>query len=224
MTPISRIAQPSHVTRRTFLSLLGAAGLTLRSTIPVHAQTSAVPTVPAYYRVLLEGTTTHEQFSREALLLVSPPLPKQDSFDNGVNAREIAIQSGNPPGTPEGGAIWFATNTSLYDEVGIPSTIDESFIDVAFVQEDPAQSGLGITVDGQVWGLPAARSTVLNVFNSRTGLTAGVYQIIQGDIVLQFADAGNTVVGAINLIGNGFIEPGTYQYTSNLSGSIFQTG
>ncbi|WP_254547317.1 hypothetical protein [Halomarina pelagica] len=213
-----------RIRRRTVLRALGGIGA---SAFAVSgrgaAQASAIPTNPTYYQVIVEGATTHQPFRREVLLLVAPPLDRTTvNFDNGQNARDIALRSGNPAGLPEAGSIWFATNTSLYDAVGIPSNTDASNIDVAIVAADAAKNLLQITVDGRVWGLPSARSAVLNNFNSRSGLTAGVYQIIQGEILLQFMNGGQTVEGELNLVGNGYIEPGTFRYVATIAGQVTQ--
>jgi len=223
MNDIQSASAPRGVSRRTVLRALGgvSAGMTLAAGIGRTA--AAVPRNPTYYQITIDGATTHQQFRRVALLLVTPPLQRtQVNFDNGQNARDLAIRSGNPSGAPEPGAIWFATNTSLYDAVGIPSNIDASNIDVAIVSVNEGQNLLRTVLDGRVGGLPAARSTVLNNFNSRGGLTAGVYQIIQGEIRSQFSPDGQTVQGEMNLIGNGYIEPGQYRYVARFAGQVTQ--
>ncbi|WP_224333340.1 hypothetical protein [Haloprofundus halobius] len=143
------------------------------------------------------------------------------TFQNGINARDVGLFSGNPPGAPEAGAIWFGTNTAVHQAVGIDTTPapEIAALDVAFVDADEAAGVLVVTLDGNFFGLPAARSSLLNCVTPTDGLLAPIYQLIQGTMQLQFGDGGNAVSGVVDFVGNGYIEPGTTPYQATMSGA-----
>lgn len=211
------------MSRRGFLALVGlGAGVGVGSAARrARAASVVVPTGPVFYQVALAGATPYGEFRREGLLLVEPPLDTSGvNFDNGINARDVGLISGNPPGVPEVGAIWYATNTGVYGQMGLGASVaqDLALLDTAYVTADEAGGLLSVVVDGQFWGLPAARSSQLNCFTPSSGLLAFIYQIIQGGMSLQFSPDATTVAGAIDFVGNGYIEPGTSRYVANFEG------
>lgn len=211
----------THSLRRR--SVLRLAALGFASTIGFQeVQTAgaqsenAIPAGPVQYRIDIAGQTDRGEFARPGDFYVFPTLDVSGAnFDNGVNARDIGLLSGNPSATPEQGAIWFATNNGAFDLMGLQTTTGDALIDVAFVEVDEATGVIGIALD------PNATPTVhLNTMNARGGLTANVYQLLEGAMHLQFTNAGQEVVGEIQFIGNGFIEPGTSPYQARFEGVV----
>lgn len=215
------------MSRRGFLALVGAgAGIgvgTGGAARRARAASLVVPTGPVFYRVVLAGATPRGGFRREGLLLVEPPLDTSGiNFDNGINARDVGLISGNPPAVPEVGAIWYATNTGVYSRMGLGASVsqDLALLDTAYVTADEAGGLLNVVVDGQFWGLPAARSSQLNCFTPGAGLLASIYQIIQGGMTLRFSEDATAVAGTIDFVGNGYIEPGSSRYVASLEGAV----
>lgn len=184
----------------TVAGLVGISGLTR------DAQ-ATVPTEPVFYDILLNGQTAYGTFQRSARLHVYPPFDRTGVSGNGVNARDIGLFSGNPGGAPEMGAIWFATNNRLYDAVGFRTTTGKAMVDIAAVTANPQTSTLSVDLDQRL-----TPTVQLNSMNSRGGLTAGVYQIVDGTVQLQFGPNGQLIAAVIDLVGNGYIEPGLTPY------------
>ena len=217
MTSIPR--SDRGVNRRTVLKLAGAVGgLTagLGGVGSASGQPSGSIPSQAAYNVQLAGATAYGGFARTATLAVLPPLDVSGvNFDNGQNPRDVALVSGNPPAAPEQGAIWFATNNGVYDLLGLQTTTGDALADVAVVTADPGAGLVRIDLDPN-----AARTVHLNTMNARGGLLANVYQLLEGRIDLRFANGGRTVAGTVDLVGNGFIEPGPSPYRATLEGTL----
>ena len=140
------------------------------------------------------------------------------NFQNGTNARDVAILVGSPPAAPAAGSIWLATNTTLYQRAGIGNVaLGLASINVAFVTMNASTGLLSIRLDGSFNGLPAARTSLLNTFNMRSGQLANVYQALDGGLDLQFSNEGRSIQGAIDVVGNGMIEPGSARLQANLA-------
>jgi hypothetical protein len=193
--------------------LIGTAGSRV-----VRGQTGTIPT-QAVYEIQITGATAHEQFTRSGQLFLLPPLDISGvNFDNGQNPRDIAIISGNPSATPEPGAIWFATNNGAFDQAGLQTTTGDALIDVVFMESDEDAGRLDITLDPN-----ATRTVQLNTMNSRGGLTANVYHILEGSASFQFTDGGERVGATIDFVGDGFIEPGPSPYQATVDGVVIST-
>ena len=160
-----------------------------------RAGSSSIPSVATYYGVRMVGQSPNESFDRQALLLVTPPVDKTGATQ--VNARDVALRSGSPPSSPEAGAIWYATNTALYNAVDIPATETQrnAQLDVAVVEADENQGLLQIQPDANL-----ARAAQLNVFTARTSLFAGIFNVTGGVVQLEF-QGGNQISGAMDLVG-----------------------
>jgi hypothetical protein len=185
---------------------------------PVAAQ---IPTQPTTYAVRMTGVSPNEQFDRVAQLLVTPPVDTTGAnFNNGVNARDVALVSGFPAGTPEAGAIWYATNTALYRAAGISASDDivNAALDVAFVDADEQASVLRVIPDGPDNALAAQ----LNTFTARTSLFASIFVVIEGVLQLQFSADATQVSGVMDFGG---VPPtgganDRSQLRANLAGSV----
>ncbi len=148
----------------------------------------------------MTGTSPNEQFDRVARLIVTPPVDTTGAnFNNGINARDIGLVSGNPAGVPEAGAIWYVTNTALYRAAGVSATdsVVNAALDVAFVRADEQQNILEVVPDGPDNALAAQ----LNTFTARTSLLASIFVVIEGVIQLQFSPDGTEVVGVMDIGG-----------------------
>lgn len=146
-------------------------------------------------------------------------LPTRDTsganFKNGVNPRDIGLFVGSPAANPQAGAIWFATNTKVFSDVGKGSRSQSAALDVAFVNLNSQAGAINIKVDSN-----AARTSQLNTFNVQSGLTANVYQIVAGNMTINFKGGGESISGALDLIGSGFIYSGSTRIQATVTGSL----
>lgn len=148
-------------------------------------------------------------------------LPTRDAsgvnFDNGRNVRDIGIFVGSPFASPQAGAVWFATNTTVFADVGIGNVNQRlASLDVAYVTVNERSGAIGVRVDDQ----SIARTSQLNSFNVKSGLTANVYQILGGGMELRFNRRGSQVSGALDFIGSGYLYPGSTRIQATISGQL----
>ncbi|MBW7883109.1 MAG: hypothetical protein H3C34_10805 [Caldilineaceae bacterium] len=195
-------------------------------------QAAAVPTV-AVYDVVISGTTyfgntnfpssstrysAYQDFTLRGALVV---LPTRDTsgvnFNNGSNARDIGIFVGSPLSSPQSGSLWFATNTTIFADVGVGNSIPgNASLDIAYVSVDERGGALSVWVDDQ----SIARTSQLNMFNVKSGLTANVYQVLAGGVELSFGSGGRQVSGALDFVGSGYIYPGSTRIRATISGQL----
>jgi hypothetical protein len=90
------------------------------------------------------------------------------------------------------------------------------------VQFDPATGQALIRVDGNIFGLPAARLNTFNMYNLTSGVIAQIHNVLGGQILIQFSPDGQSVSGNIALLGSsGFGGPTpTSQYVATFSGTL----
>lgn len=146
---------------------------------------------PGTYRLELAGEISGRAFTRTAELVVTETIDEVATV-NGVNALEVCLTSGFPPGQPEVGAIWFGTNSGC-----LPSTTAAD-IDMAYVEVDG--STIIARPDESVMALG------VNTLTATDGLTALLYWIQDGAIELTFD--GDDVSGTIGV--RGFCGPCTF--------------
>ena len=177
----------------------------------IGAPAGAIPQ-QALYRIQITGQVLQSggitsQFSVGAFLMLVPTIdPLAIGVRNGPNPVDVGIFTDVSPIIGNAGALYFGTNTAFC--AVIRCTTAASAIDTTFVAVNPAQGRVDITVDGNVFGLPAARLNIFNIFNARTSLVAQIYNILAGQIALQFGPGAQTVTGAIALGGSsGFTGP-----------------
>lgn len=185
----SVLLSSATVTGALFLSGYGLAR-------PSSAQQTQIPRESTYYAVRLVGQSPNEGFDREGVLLVTPPVDTTGATQ--INARDVVLRSGSPPSVPEAGAIWYATNTALYTAVDIPATSvpqEAAQLDVATVEEDGSGGVLSIQPDANL-----ARAAQLNVFTARTSLVAGLFNVIDGLVEIQFQN-GQQITGTVDFTG-----------------------
>ena len=80
------------------------------------------------WEAIIQGEVQGQRFQRQAFVYLTTPLSSAGTM-NGANPFEVAIISGNPPVTPEPGAIWFSTNAALLGGT--------EALDLAYVSYDP---------------------------------------------------------------------------------------
>jgi hypothetical protein len=201
------------------LCLVAGSAATPPGVLAARGAAEVVPRA-ALYSIRISGQTSYGSFVRNGALLVTPRIRAAGgvNFANGPNAREVGLFSGRPPSSPEQGAIWFATNTAIFQRVGI-GNVNQGLaaLDVAYVTAGP--SSLRVRIDGDFYGLPAARTALLNCMNASSGVLANVYQLIGGTMVVAFRGRrGSRVSGAVSFVGNGYIEPGSSPYRATFVG------
>jgi hypothetical protein len=174
----------------------------------------------AQYAIMItDGVSFSVPATLETFVTINPA----PEIDNGVNPIDVAIITDGNIASPlvgVAGALWFGTNTSLC--VLVSCTIGASGIDIAFVQVDAAARQVLITVDGNVFGLPAARLNTFNIYNVTSGVTAQIHNVLAGEVFIQFSNDDQSVSGTIALLGSsGFGGPTpTSQYVANFSGTL----
>jgi hypothetical protein len=177
-----------------------------------NATTAAAGRPYYYWNVTLTGESLGYPFQRSGYLIATPTIATDNVSGNGVNAFDIWLVSGNPPATPEGGSIWFATNRAFYGAIGDMNA--GSLLDLAYVSWDAASTTLSVQVDPNV----AAAST-FNLFNASSGLLADAYLIRDGQMVLQFQDNMNSVVGQAALVGTQHLYYTSTPYNVTIEGT-----
>lgn len=209
------------------LSLLGWSPAVTQA-----AGLSAIPTT-AVYDITITGTTyfgdtnfpgpstrysAHQTFTLRGMLVVLPTRDRSGvNFDNGRNARDVGIFMGRPFSNPQAGSVWFATNTTVFADVGIGNMSQRlASLDVAYVTVNARRGTIGIRVDDQ----SVARTGQLNGFNVKSGLTANVYQVLAGGMDLRFTGDGRQVRGELDFIGSGYLYPGSTRVQATISGRL----
>jgi hypothetical protein len=226
--------------RRFHLILVLAVSLAVGGVTPVEAappspgaRPAAASAVPrrATYDITISGTTyfgdtnfpgattrysAYQDFTlRGTLVILSTRDRSGVNFDNGRNARDVGIFVGRPFSSPQAGAVWFATNTTVFADVGIGNVSQRlASLDVAYVKVNDRRNTIAIQVDDQ----SIARTSQLNGFNVKSGLTANVYQILAGGMELRFDSSGRQVSGSLDFIGSGYLYPGSTRVQATLSG------
>lgn len=178
--------------------------------------------VTSTYRIVIngQGLPSAVPFSLEADLIFTVTLDLTAATNNGINPVDVAIFTTASPIIGTAGALYFGTNTSLSALRG--SNLGASNIDIAFVEVTPDNTGIVITVDGNVFGLPNARLNTFNIYNITTDIiTAQIHNILAGTIQIQLSPDGQSVGGTIALGGSsGFAGPGiTSEYQATFSGT-----
>jgi hypothetical protein len=173
-----------------------------------------IPSEMTFYNIRLVGNG-FEDFDRSGCLIVSPTISAPGNQNNGSNPLEVGITSGNPS-LGSAGAIWWVSNTQLLCNV-LPASCrtQSAALDVAKITLDKSR-GL---VTAEAVGPSQSMTTQLNIFNARSGLTANVYQVIQGALQIEFQPDGN-IQGQVNFKGRGMISGGSATYQAEFTGEI----
>ncbi|NUR59892.1 MAG: hypothetical protein HOV87_14660 [Catenulispora sp.] len=147
------------------------------------------PSGPALgsYTVTITGTVGLSSFQRTGTLTLRPTITTVGT-ENGVNPLDVCLVSGNPAAFPDVGAIWNGSNSACH----------------------PAATAAGldmgtVTVQGTtVLFQPDANiaATQNNIFNEYGGITACVYYVRTGGMIVR-TNADGTLDGAIDVVGYG---------------------
>ncbi len=217
------------------LLLALALALSLLSWSPATTQAATSSAIPktATYDITITGTTyfgntnfpgpstrysAYQTFTLRGLLVVLPTRDRSGvNFANGRNARDVGIFVGRPFSSPQAGAVWFTTNTTVFADVGIGNVNQRlASLDVAYVTVAERDGTISVRVDDQA----IARTSQLNSFNVKSGLTANVYQILGGGMELRFSSNGRQVSGNLDFIGSGYLYPGSTRVQATISGRL----
>jgi len=133
---------------------------------------------------------------------------------NGANPVELVIAIGNPYSNPVAGSIRYTTNRYLWPFLG--GAPDTSRVDFAYVAS--TATTVGVTVDTSL-----AAANTLSVFNTRSGLTADVYNPASGGVNLVLANNG-AVSGQVQFVGRSLIGGAQGSYRAKIVGSVIQKG
>jgi hypothetical protein len=184
----------------------------------------SIPRALQIFDVTLTGTVGSEDFSASGVLILRPSVPNGGNFDNEFNMRDVGLFSGDPPTTPEPGAISFATNTAIHrqsaaqEEIGVVAPPDDSNLaaaDVAFVEADSVTNVLTVRVDSAF-----AADEEAQEFNAISDPSiAAPLEIVGGTMTLEFAGEGETVTGNVLFAGGGANQPEITSYTASITGT-----
>lgn len=169
-----------------------------------------------YWNVTIQGNAMGYAFQRNGFLIATAPIDRV-ATQNGINALDFWLASGNPGATPESGSIWFATNRAYYSLIGDANA--GSQLDLAYVNYDSQSATFDIRPDPSI----AAAST-FNLFNAQSGLLADMYLIREGQMLVQFQNDWNTVVGQANLVGTEHLYYSNVPYNVTITGSYGGSG
>lgn len=207
------------------VSVPGGAATGRRAAPPV-AKSSNIPQ-QATYTITIQGVTgsgntafpqsgmtyiPEQRFRITGKLVIVPGQDRTGVTE--LNPRDIGIFCGNPH-LGQAGAIWFATNTRVFALVGLGNRIQrDANLNAARVSINGASG----TVTASVASRSRAMASQLNFFNKNSGITALPYQIIAGNLTLQFSASGMRVSGQMSFIGGGFTAPANGAISASISG------
>ena len=176
----------------------------MKAILPFLALVACVSCIPIdVYDITINGVTYDQNaFIRQGNLYLAPSL-------------DILIVSGNPPASPEVGAIWFTSDRSF--DVLLDDALSFSALKLASVVSDNAGT-VTYTVDER---LASPDTSALNVMNALGGLTAGIYYFSRGTVVITYT--GQSLKGKINMFGRSFSSPYEAHYEATFSGDRVRT-
>jgi hypothetical protein len=187
-----------------------------------------IPTVSTAYNIAITGTTyygntdilysntmftPYTTFSRTGELVVTPTVDTTNVSGNGVNPRDVIINTGNI-GLGGAGVMEYASNIFLHTLFGGNFTQDAA-VDVANVSANLNQGTLQVQPDPNT-----ARISQLNVMYVNNGLLSTPYEVVAGEMDLQFSNQGTQVSGKISFFGSGIIDVGTVAITASFQGTV----
>jgi hypothetical protein len=195
---------------------------------PTPAPTSLIPSQATAYNITVVGTTYYgganflqnypsftpaNNFTRAGVFVVTPTVTPSNLGANGTNPFEVALSTGTA-GSSGAGVLEYATNTALHQLFG-GNFGQSSAIDVAYVSADKGKGTIQVQQDTS-----PARISQLNTFVVSNSLyTGNAYQVIAGEIDIQFSNGGRHVSGTITLYGEGYIEAGTAAIKATFQGN-----
>ncbi|KAK4208618.1 hypothetical protein QBC37DRAFT_325391 [Rhypophila decipiens] len=165
--------------------------------------------------ITLDGRNQGNQvpFVVTGQLLITSGIPSSGTR-NGKNPVEVLINIGNPYANPKAGNLRYSTNRYLWPYFS--GRREVSRVDFAYVSS--TSSTVKVTVDGAL-----AAANQLSVFNTRTGITANVYQPSSGGFNLVLG-ANGRVSGKVEFQGRGMISGGRGTYRAVMSGRVTNRG
>ncbi|GAA1293737.1 hypothetical protein Psi02_42660 [Planotetraspora silvatica] len=155
------------------------------------------------YEVTIKGTAGWADFERGGTVRILDTISEVGTT-NEVNVVDLCLISGFPGAQPEAGAIWFSSNS------GCDPGASAANIDLAYVEVD----GQTVTVrpDEQV------AATLGNNFTAGSGLAAGIYAPVSGQMSITVDEGGN-LSGSVDIMGYGGAGFGQIRYQAEISGN-----
>ena len=133
-------------------------------------------------------------FSRSGTLVVYPTIDGTNVSGNGVNGRDILINTGNI-GLGGAGVLNFTTNIAL-NLLNGGGVTQGSSLDVASVSTNTTAGTIHIDVDpGSIY------LAALNLLYRTNSNFSSPFQLIRGTIDLQFSNGGASISGKLTLFG-----------------------
>ncbi|GAA4197785.1 hypothetical protein [Microbispora amethystogenes] len=154
------------------------------------------------YEVTITGAAGQADFEREGTVRVLDTISEVGTT-NEVNVVDVCLVSGFPAAQPEAGAIWLGSNS------GCDPDASAAHIDLAYVETD----GRTVTVrpDERV------AATLGNNFTAGSGLAAGLYAPVSGQMSITIDDDGD-LSGTVDIVGYGGAGFGEIRYQAEISG------
>jgi hypothetical protein len=205
----------------------GGGGTVGGNPTPDPTQTSEIPS-QGVYNIAIAGTTytgdtdflysftnftPYANFYLGGTLVVAPTQDPWAVTGNGVNDRDIAINTGNI-GVGGPGVMEFATNTILHQLFG-GGFGQGAALDVAYVSTNEQAGTINVQIDTNV-----SADSQLNTMFWNGGLLALPTPIVAGQMQLQFSNGGQHVDGSLTFFSGGYIEPGTAMIQASFSGDL----
>ncbi|KAA9377019.1 hypothetical protein F5972_21495 [Microbispora cellulosiformans] len=154
------------------------------------------------YEVTITGAAGQADFEREGTVRVLDTISEVGTT-NEVNVVDVCLVSGFPAARPEAGAIRLGSNS------GCDPDASAAHIDLAYVETD----GQTVTVrpDERV------AATLGNNFTAGSGLAAGLYAPVSGQMSITIDDGGD-LSGTVDIVGYGGAGFGEIRYQAEISG------
>ena len=192
---------------------------------PGSASIGSIPTGTTlyWYQVRTQGFAAGSiPFNRTGWLVVASPTITRTGTQNGLNARDFFLITGNPAVSPQTGAIEWSTNSALHDLAHGSSQSSRAKLDTAFMGctgTSIANLGCNINIDSRI-----SLSDAQNNFNTSSGILGDIYRIYSGSLRLQFSNGGSRVTGFTSTIwwGRGYLY-GWGRYSTTISGAYYTT-
>jgi hypothetical protein len=180
------------------------------------------------YEVAVRGTTysgntnfllpstsfaPYQTFALNGLLIVTSTVDTANASNNGLNGRDVALNTGNI-GLGGAGVMQYATNTLLHRLFG-GSSGQNAAVDMAYVSTNARAGTIEVQVDTR-----RARISQLNTLFRGGGLLALPFQITAGTMHLRFTDGGRRLSGTLTFYGEGYIEAGTAAVQATFEGRL----
>jgi hypothetical protein len=192
-------------------------------TVPLPADAGVQLTVPAAYRVSVDGQVSEGSkvisFTVGGWVLVTAPYDDIGASQNDVNLVDIGVKTDTSPIVGVSGALWFGTNTSIMADLDLPVIVTAADVDIVTERVD------GDVVYADVITSLAPINT-LNIYDVDSGqAVAQVNNVLTGTVSLRFNADGSAITGRVDLGGTSGQGGPTVssEYHAALSGTRYES-